>query len=113
MTNGIMTGIDYFAWLVLIVIIVASVAVFVALAQLPGQIATKQGHPQAAAINAAGWLGLLLTLGVVWALAVIWAMSKPGVQLNRGNISNEDVAALKKQVTELESRIDVTREVKQ
>ncbi|MFW2373837.1 MAG: DUF3302 domain-containing protein [Gammaproteobacteria bacterium] len=90
MTDGTMTGIDYFAWLVLIVIIVATVAVFVALAQLPGQIAQKRGHPQADAINAAGWLGLLLTLGVVWALAVIWALAKPAVPRIQADTSTDE-----------------------
>ena len=93
MTDGTMTGIDYFAWLVLIVIIVATVAVFIALARLPGQIAHQRGHPQAEAINAAGWLGLLLTLGIVWALAVIWALTKPAVQI-RQSVSQTDEAGL-------------------
>lgn len=79
MTDGAMTGIDYFAWFVLLVIIVSAVAIFVALARLPGQVAQKRNHPQAEAINAAGWLGLLLTLGVIWALALIWALTQPVV----------------------------------
>lgn len=93
MTDGSMTGIDYFAWLVLLVIVVATVAVFVALARLPGQIAQKRSHPQAEAINAAGWLGLLMTLGIVWALAVIWALAKPAVQ-TRQSVSRTDEAGL-------------------
>jgi len=110
MTDGEMIGIDYFAWLVLIVIIVATVAVFVALAQLPGQIAKKRGHPQAEAINAAGWLGLLLTVGVVWALALIWAMAKPILQYSHREESSEDVEALKSQIIELKARIDAAQE---
>ncbi len=39
MTDGTMTGIDYFAWLVLLVSVVSVVLAFVALAMLPGQIA--------------------------------------------------------------------------
>lgn len=113
MTDGIMTGIDYFAWFVLIVIVVATVAVFVALARLPGQIAKKREHPQAEAINAAGWLGLLLTLGVVWALALVWAMTKPAFQFNRRDEPINDVEALKSRLKELEVRIDVAQEVNQ
>ena len=72
-----MTGIDIFAWIVLLVIVVSVFWVFVALAMLPGQTARNRNHPQANAINAAAWLGLLLTAGVVWALAMIWALMKP------------------------------------
>lgn len=112
MTDGSMTGIDYFAWLVLIVIVVTVIAAFVALARLPGQIANKRGHPQAEAINAAGWLGLLLTLGVVWALALIWALSKPGLQFNLNAASGDDVEALKRRITELEADLEEKGEVK-
>lgn len=105
MTDGSMTGIDYFAWFVLIVIIVATVAVFIALARLPGQIAQKRGHPQAEAINAAGWLGLLLTLGVVWALALVWAMTKPLVQVTHTETKTDEI--------ETEADIDAAQEVSQ
>lgn len=69
-----MTGLDVFAWIVLVVILLAAVVVFVVLARLPGQIAKKRGHPQAEAINVAGWLGLFF-FGVIWALAIIWAFT--------------------------------------
>jgi amino acid transporter len=111
MTDGTMTGIDYFAWLVLIVIAVTVIAGFIALARLPGQIAQKRDHPQAEAINAAGWLGLLLTLGVVWALALIWAMLKPGFQFNRNDAPGDDIEALKSRIAELEAQLDAAREV--
>lgn len=72
-----MEPIDYFAWFVFIVIIVTVVVIFVALAMLPGKIAKKHGHPQASAINWAGWLGLLLSAGVFWAVALVWANMRP------------------------------------
>jgi hypothetical protein len=37
MTGGSMTGVDYSAWLVLLVIVVSVVWAFVALAMLPGR----------------------------------------------------------------------------
>lgn len=52
------------------------VIVVVTLGQLPGQIATKRNHPQAAAINIASWLGVA-TLGILWPFAMIWAFTKP------------------------------------
>ena len=42
-----MSGIDYFAWVVLIVIIVSVVGCFIGLAKLPGDMARAKGHPQA------------------------------------------------------------------
>jgi hypothetical protein len=67
---------DVIAFLVFAVLITAGVIVVVTLGQLPGQIARQRNHPQAAAINVAGWLGLL-TLGLLWPLALIWAFLTP------------------------------------
>lgn len=96
-----MAPIDYFAWFVLIVIVVSFVVAAVALAQLPGKIARKKNHPQAEAINWAGWLGLLLTMGVVWVLAVIWANLRP--------VGDADLLAeneeLRQRVDELETEL--------
>ncbi len=72
-----MTFIDYFAWFVLILIVVSVAAGIVVLAQLPGKMAKANDHPQAAAINMAGWLGMLLTAGIVWVVAMIWAQTRP------------------------------------
>jgi len=71
-----MNGIDIFAWIVMVVLIVTVVIAFIVLAMLPGKIATKRGHPQAEAINVAGWLGAL-AMGVFWPLALVWAFTNP------------------------------------
>jgi hypothetical protein len=67
---------DAFAFVVFAVLIVAAVVVIVSLGQLPGQLARKWGHPQAAAVNAASWIGLA-TGGLLWPLALIWAFIIP------------------------------------
>ena len=73
-----MSGLDIFAWVVLIVLILTVLAGFVILAMLPGKIAAQRGHPQQEAINVAGWVGALMG-GVLWPLALIWAFVKsPG-----------------------------------
>ncbi|WP_417744582.1 DUF3302 domain-containing protein [Rosistilla oblonga] len=54
----------------------AVVIVVVTLGQLPGQIARKRNHPQAAAINVASWLGIAMG-GILWPFALIWAFLKP------------------------------------
>ena len=75
-----MSGLDIFAWIVLIVLIATVVVGFVILAMLPGKIARQRGHPQAEAINVAGWLGAL-AMGVFWPLALVWAFTRyPGME---------------------------------
>ncbi len=118
MSGGTMAVIDYFAWFVLIVIVVSVVWVFVALAKLPGQIAAKNKHPHADAINAAGWLGMLLSLGafwlsVVWALAVVWSRMKPvesGESGPSGADGAADAARLRARIAELEAKLEAEAE---
>jgi len=50
--------------------------VVVTLGRLPGQIAVAHGHPQATAINVAGWVGMG-SLGLLYPVALIWAFLKP------------------------------------
>jgi len=68
------SGLDIFAWIVLIVLIVTALVIFVTLAMLPGKIAADRGHPYQEAINVAGWLGAVLG-AVFWPLALIWAFT--------------------------------------
>ncbi len=71
-----MDGLDIFAFVVFAVLGATVVVVIVVLGSLPGQIARKRSHPQAAAINVAGWLGLA-GFGILWPLALIWAFLNP------------------------------------
>ncbi len=67
---------DAFAFLVFAILIAVAVIVIVKLGQLPGQLARKWNHPQAAAINVASWIGIA-TGGLVWPVAFIWAFINP------------------------------------
>ena len=67
---------DIFAFIVFAVLLAVAVIIIVGLGSLPGAIARKRGHPQAAAVNVASWLGLAM-LGILWPLALIWAFMKP------------------------------------
>ncbi len=67
---------DIMAFAVFAVLLAAAVVIVVGMGSLPGWIAQKRGHPQAAAINVASWLGVA-TLGLLWPLALIWAFLKP------------------------------------
>lgn len=50
---------------------IGSLALIVGLAALPGQVAKRKRHPQFAAINLCGWLGM--PTGVLWVVAMVWA----------------------------------------
>lgn len=93
-----MTGLDYFTFVVLLLLIGAGLAGAVFLASLPGKIAADRGHPQTDAIRVAGWLGLL-TMGLLFPFALIWAYTKP--------VGSEEVAASREEVDRLRDRIDV------
>jgi hypothetical protein len=91
-----MTGLDYFTFVVLAVLIGAGLYLAFILGELPGKIAAQRGHPQTDAIRVAGWFGLL-TLGILWPLALIWAYTKPG--------SHRDSAALPDELDALRERL--------
>jgi len=92
-----MTGLDYFTFVVLAVLIGAGIWIVILLGGLPGKLAAKRGHPQADAIRVAGWLGLL-TLGVLWPFALIWAFTKPFVAV--------DAPALQESIDRLGGRVE-------
>ncbi|MEE8294869.1 MAG: DUF3302 domain-containing protein [Sphingomonadales bacterium] len=71
-----MEFLDIFALIILVLMIVAVLYIWIWAAMLPGKIAKKRGHPQAEAINIAGWMGALLGM-VLWPLALTWAFTKP------------------------------------
>ena len=70
-----MGGLDYFAFIVMAVLLGVGIYAAVVLGALPGRIAEKRGHPQTDAIRVAGWFGLL-TLGLLWPFALIWAYTR-------------------------------------
>ncbi len=74
-----MSGIDIFAWVVLLVMIATVVVVFVVLGVLPGRVAKERGHPQAEAINVASWLALIFGFAA-WPFVMVWAYLRPVAQ---------------------------------
>jgi hypothetical protein len=67
-----MSGLDLFAWIVLIVLAASTIAVICIMGALPGQIARSRGHPWAHAVTVAGWVTLFFGF-VLWPVALIWA----------------------------------------
>ena len=86
---------DIFALLVIALLIGVVIWLIVLLGNMPGDIARKRNHPQAEAISALGWIGLI-TMGVGWFVAFVWAYYKPG----------ETDPALEERIKELEATID-------
>ena len=67
-----MSGLDLFAWIVLIIVLAVSVLVIWLMGSLPGHVARRRGHPWAEAVGIAGWITLIFGF-VLWPIAMIWA----------------------------------------
>jgi hypothetical protein len=93
-----MSVLDIFALVVIAILIAVVIWLVVLLGSMPGNIAKKRGHPQADAIRALGWIGII-TMGVGWLIAIVWAYTKP-VGSQFGDRGLED------RVKTLEARIE-------
>jgi hypothetical protein len=67
-----MSGLDIFAWIVLIILAASAIGVFCIAGWLPGHIAKTRLHPWADAVRAAGWITLICGFAL-WPVALIWA----------------------------------------
>lgn len=113
---------DVLTWVVLVVAPVVGIAVFLLVHILPEKIAEKKKHPQADAIKTLCLLSLAFG-GMLWPLAWLWAYTKPvmyklaygtdtaehghddaGVPAE-GTTDAEELKRLRKQVSELESKL--------
>jgi uncharacterized membrane protein len=70
---------DIFALVVMGILVAFVILLVVTLGPIPGNIARSRGHPQADAINALGWIGVV-TLGLAWPIALVWAYTRSGEQ---------------------------------
>ena len=69
-------ALDIFALVVILLLLGVVIWLVVLLGNMPGEIARKRNHPQAQAITALGWIGLI-TMGIGWFVAIVWAYYKP------------------------------------
>ncbi len=69
-------ALDIFALVVIALLIAVVIWLVVLLGSMPGNIARKRNHPQAEAITALGWIGII-TLGASWLVAIVWAYYIP------------------------------------
>jgi uncharacterized BrkB/YihY/UPF0761 family membrane protein len=67
-----MTGLDVFAWAVLVILVCVMGLVFWLMGSTPGHIARRRHHPWADAVSVAGWITLIFGF-VLWPVALIWA----------------------------------------
>jgi hypothetical protein len=91
-----MDALDIFALLVIALLIAVVIWLVVLLGSMPGNIARKRNHPQAEAITALGWIGII-TMGASWLVAIAWAYYIPS--------GNEQSPDLEKRIESLESRL--------
>lgn len=99
-------ALDIFALFVIGVIIALIVFLVVKIAPIPGNIARKRGHPQADAIMALGWVGII-TLGAAWPIALVWAYTRPLQKISQQDDSQvlaERVAALEDELQAIKSQ---------
>jgi len=94
---------DVLTFIVLGVLLSAGLYVAFRLGALPGQIAKKRGHPQADAINVAGWVGLL-ALGLLWPLALIWAFTRQRATSDAEPELRREIQSLSRRVQGLEDQ---------
>jgi hypothetical protein len=67
---------DFMAWVVIVIVPVAVVAIFLIIHVLPEKIAEKRHHPQQSAIKTLCFLSLVFG-GMLWPLAWLWAYTRP------------------------------------
>lgn len=95
-----MSGLDIFAIIILLVLLVAILVAWVVLAMLPGKIARARNHPQAEAINVGGWISALF-IGP-WPIMLVWAFTRPFAS----EVLTEENLHLRQRVAELEHDLD-------
>ena len=97
--KGFVMVLSIFALLVIIVLLVAALLLAAWLGALPGRIARSRDHPQADAINACGWIGLI-TLGAPWIVAMVWAFTSLRAGTTHGELA-ERVERLEDEINRL------------
>jgi len=90
---------DIFALVVIALLIAVVIWLVVLLGSMPGKIARERNHPQADAVTALGWIGII-TLGASWLVAIVWAYYIPA---ERDQGLKKRVEALENQLQQLQS----------
>lgn len=102
---------DYLTFLTLFLVVAFGVGAWVWLAGLPGRIAVQRRHPDAEAVRALGWAGLLPTV-YPWMQALIWAF-KPTDIVDIRRFPAEEALATEKEIARLRGTPNSAREAVQ
>lgn len=95
-------ALDIFALVVIAILIALVIWLVVFLGNLPGEIARKRNHPQAAAITALGWIGII-TMGVSWFIGIVWAYYVPDNSSEKERGLENRVASLEQQLQQMQA----------
>jgi hypothetical protein len=98
---GIMDALDIFALIVILLLLAVVIWLVVLLGSWPGNIARQRNHPQAEAIAALGWIGII-TLGASWLIAIVWAYYIPAQAKQTAGL-NERIESLENQIREMQT----------
>ena len=96
-----MDALDIFALIVISILLAVVIWLVVLLGSWPGNIARKRNHPQAEAITALGWIGII-TLGASWLIAIVWAYYIPSRDKYSADL-NKRIEALENQLHEIQT----------
>jgi hypothetical protein len=124
------TAANVLAWVVMILVPVAGIALFWMVHVLPEKIAEKRHHPQQTAIKTLCLLSLVFG-GMLWPIAWLWAYTKPvshrlayGTdkhesyfeeaceQAEKGELPQAELEAIRQELDELAARGHLTRELR-
>lgn len=90
---------DIFALFVIALLLGITIWLIILLGNTPGDIARKRNHPQADAITALSWIGLI-TMGAAWVIALVWAYYKPSEQADN---LQQQIDSLKHELQQLQA----------
>jgi hypothetical protein len=93
----------WFTLVILCALPVIAAMVLYKLGGLPGSIAAARGHPQAAAINICGWMGII-TL-VLWPIAMVWAYLPPRNAVIIGAAAQDELTSLLRDLRQASQRV--------
>lgn len=101
---------DYFALILLFVVVISLFYGIIAIHDIPYEIAKHRNHPHQDALHVAGWVSLF-TLHVIWPFLWIWAMLYRedrgwGFGVASAAPATAELDALRQRLDALESRLN-------
>jgi len=102
-----MDFLDIFALIVMVILLAVVIWLVVLLGSMPGNIAKKRGHPQAEAIQALGWIGII-TMGISWFIGIVWAYTNPTGKSSTDLALDARIKALESQIEQLQTGEDAS-----